>query len=158
MYACAGLTTLPTLALPPVCSVIAADQQQSAITTKRAVLKRAASCKNSFWRGVTTFSAPSIPWIRSRDAAEQRQAENSKRELRAALRERDPRPRNQHGTQRIAVGCSISRGSSVLWDAIGQGGSIGGGPYNDAGDTLAVAGPLPAANGPTAGNWPGLGD
>jgi hypothetical protein len=39
MYACARLATLPTLALPPVCSVIAADQQQNDFTTKRAMSK-----------------------------------------------------------------------------------------------------------------------
>jgi hypothetical protein len=43
-------TTLPTLALRPACSGIAPDRQQNAITTKRAVSKRAVSCKNSFWR------------------------------------------------------------------------------------------------------------
>jgi hypothetical protein len=42
MYAGARLTTLPTLALPPVCSIIAPDRLQNAITTRRAPSKRAA--------------------------------------------------------------------------------------------------------------------
>jgi hypothetical protein len=50
MYACARLTTLPTLALPPVYSVIAADLQQNATTTKRALSKQAVSCRTIFWR------------------------------------------------------------------------------------------------------------
>jgi hypothetical protein len=41
-------TTLPTLVLPPVCSVIAPDRRPNAITTKRAGSKRAASCKTIF--------------------------------------------------------------------------------------------------------------
>ena len=43
MYACARLTTLPTLALHPVCSAITPDRQPNAITTKRAVSKLPAS-------------------------------------------------------------------------------------------------------------------
>jgi len=54
-------TTLPTLVLPPVCSVIAPDRRPNAITTKRAGSKRAASCKTIFWRSGMTIEAPSIP-------------------------------------------------------------------------------------------------
>jgi hypothetical protein len=54
---------------PPACSVIAPDLRRNATITKRAVSKRAGSCKNPCWRGVTTSSAPS-PRMRSRDGAE----------------------------------------------------------------------------------------
>jgi hypothetical protein len=70
-------TTLPTLASRPVCSVIAPDRHQNAITIKRAVSKRAISCKSTFGRDVTTSSVPSIPPIRSRDAAEQQRRRRS---------------------------------------------------------------------------------
>jgi integrase/recombinase XerD len=46
------------LASPPVCSDIAADRRPNAITTKRAVSKRAVSCKNRFWSSVMASLAP----------------------------------------------------------------------------------------------------
>ena len=67
MHACARLTTLPTLALPPACSVIALDRLQNAITTKRAASKRAASCRTIFLRSDTTIEAPSIRKRRCRN-------------------------------------------------------------------------------------------
>jgi hypothetical protein len=61
-------TTRHILASPLACLVIAADRRPNVITTKRAVSKRAVSCKNRFWHGGMAYSAPPIPRIRSLDA------------------------------------------------------------------------------------------
>jgi integrase/recombinase XerD len=54
-----------------IASRLLGHRQRNATITKRAVSKRAVSCKNPFWRGVATiFDALSITQIRSRDAAE----------------------------------------------------------------------------------------
>src|SRR5216683_2867980 len=62
-------TTLPTLALPPVCSAIAPDRLRNAITTKRAVSRRAALCRAIFWRSDMTIEAPSIRKTESHNRA-----------------------------------------------------------------------------------------